>query len=382
MLKICAVTGSRAEFGLLKKLLLLMHADNDIDLQLIATGMHLAPEFGSTWREIEASGLKITKKIDMLVGSESKGAVSKSMGVALISFSDAFEELKPDLILVLGDRFEMLSAGIAAMIQDIPIAHLHGGEITLGIYDDPIRHSLTKMSLLHFVATDEYKKRVIQLGENPDRVFNVGAFGLDVISERKFQSKKQLELEYGFDFSRKYLLVTFHAETMTDNDPLDQLNELLKAISYSQLNAVFTMANADNEGRLINNRIRDFTQSNPSKYIFIESMGSIRYLSALKHSECILGNSSSGLIEAPSFGKPTVNVGARQGGRIKSQSVIDCNATAAEIMAALDAALSPKFKKKSRETANLYGGPGAAEKTLEIIKKWSGTPRRKEFFDL
>ena len=362
--------------------MLMMQADDDIELQIIVTAMHLSPEFGSTWREIEQSGLHINKKIDMLVGSESKSAISKSIGVGLIGFSDALEDLKPDLVLVLGDRFELLSSGIAAMIADIPLAHLHGGEITHGLYDDPIRHSLSKMSLLHFVSTEEYRKRIIQLGEHPDRVFNVGAFGLDEINDCEFETRQNLNSIYNFDFSKKYLLVTFHPESLSDSDPLIQLEQLIEALSNYEINIVFTMSNADNEGRLINARLREFAASNVEKYLFIESMGSKNYLSALKYCDCVVGNSSSGLIEAPSFAKPTINIGVRQGGRVKSPSVIDCEADAIEIREAIDVALSEEFLAVCQQRINLYGGPGAAEKTLNIIKKWNGQTRRKEFVDL
>ncbi|MDA7455162.1 UDP-N-acetylglucosamine 2-epimerase [Planktomarina temperata] len=381
-LKVCAVTGSRAEFGLMKNLLLMMQTDDEIDLQVIVTGMHLSPEFGSTWREIEDHGLTINKKIDMLIGSESKSAVSKSIGVGLISFSDAFEELNPDLVVVLGDRFEILSAGIAAMIADIPLAHLHGGEITHGLYDDPIRHSLSKMSLLHFVSTEKYRKRVIQLGEDPDRVFNVGAFGLDQISECRFLTRKELSSKYNFNFSKKYLLVTFHAETLSDNKPLIQLEEMLKAISLSNINAVFTMSNADNEGRLMNKRLKAFAESDTEKYIFIESMGSTNYLSAIKYCACVVGNSSSGLIEVPSFGKPTVNIGRRQGGRAQSRSVINCSANAEAITNAIMLSQTDEFTKLCSNVKNVYGEPGAAMKTLKIIKAWNPLKKYKEFYSL
>lgn len=360
----------------------MMQFDADIDLQLIVTAMHLSPEFGSTWREIEESGLKINKKIDMLIGSDSRSAISKSIGIGLIGFSDAFSDLKPDLVVVLGDRFEILSAGIAAMIADIPIAHLHGGEITHGLYDDPIRHSLSKMSLLHFVSTEEYRKRVIQLGENPDRVFNVGAFGLDQISECNFVNIETLSSIYNFDFSEKYLLVTFHAETLSDNQPLIQLQEMLEAISMSNINAVFTMSNADNDGRLMNKKLKDFSISNPEKYVFIESMGSTNYLSAIKHCTCVVGNSSSGLIEAPSFGKPTVNIGRRQGGRAQSRSVINCSANAEAIRDAIIMSQTDDFTELCRDVKNVYGEPGAAIKTLQIIKGWNPTNKYKEFHSL
>lgn len=382
--KICIITGTRAEFGLLQWLMKDVQDDNDLCLQIIASGMHLSPEFGLTYKEIEAAGLPIDKKVEILLSSDSSIGVSKSMGLGMISFAEAFEELKPDIIVVLGDRFEMFSAVAAAMISRIPVAHIHGGEKTEGAVDESIRHCITKMSHLHFTATEEYRKRVIQLGENPDRVFFTGSPGLDNLTRLHLLNKKEFEKSINFSLGKKNLLITFHPATLEKNSAEYQFKQLLKALDhFNEAHLIFTMPNADTDGRIIVELINHYVNNNKDRSCAFTSLGQIRYLSALQYMDAVVGNSSSGLTEAPSFKVPTVNIGDRQKGRIKAKSVIDCAPEELEIKEAIRKALDEEFKSKLIDLVNPYGGSGASNKIKNIISSTNlNTLLKKEFYDL
>ena len=310
--KICVVTGTRAEYGLLRSLIQKINNDNELTLQLVATGMHLSPEFGDTYKEIENDGFNIDKKVEILMSSDSSIGISKAMGLAQISFSEVFDELKPDIVVILGDRFEMFSVCSAAMIGRIPVAHLYGGELTIGAYDDAFRHAMTKMSMLHFTSTQDYQKRVIQLGEMPDRVFYVGSLGVENIMTQRLLSKIELEKKLKFNFLEKNIIITFHPETLASKSASLQFQQLLSAVSsLSDTLIIFTKANADTNGRSINKMIDEFVRNNENSISFT-SLGQLNYLSCLQFVDCVLGNSSSGIVEAPSFKVGTINIGNRQ----------------------------------------------------------------------
>jgi len=382
--KICVVTGTRAEFGIMFWILKFLQQDNSIELQLIVTGMHLSPEFGLTYKEIEAAGFKIDKKIEMLLSSDSEVGVIKSMGLGQIGFAEALQELKPNVVLLLGDRFEIFSAASSAMVSKIPIAHLHGGEATEGLIDEPIRHSITKMSHLHFTATNTYRNRVIQMGEDPNRVFNVGSPGLDNVFRLELLDRKDFEDSIGFKLNKRNIMITFHPVTLEDNTSEKQFQELLRAISgLGETNFIFTKPNSDTNGRIIIQLIDDFVARNPKSACAFKSLGQLRYLSALRHMDMVLGNSSSGLTEAPSFKIATVDIGDRQKGRIKAESVISCRPEKDSIHEALTKAFSNDFQGKLKEVKNPYGEGGASEKVVEIIKNFDYTNiLKKKFFDI
>ena len=366
MRKICVVTSTRAEYGLLYWLLKEIEADSELKLQLIVTGMHLSPEFGLTYKEIEKE-FKIDKKVEILLSSDTSIGISKSIGLAQISFSEAYDELKPDMVVVLGDRYEIFSAASAAMIARIPIAHIHGGEATEGLIDEAIRHSVTKMSHLHFAATNEYKNRVIQLGECPDRVFNVGGMGVENIKRLKLLNKKEFEKSINFKLNKKNILVTFHPVTLENNTAEEQFQGLLGAI----------------DGRIINLMIDKYISNNQDKSICFASLGQLRYLSALQYMDAVVGNSSSGLAEAPSFKIATINIGDRQKGRIKASSVIDCEADKNSILGAFNKVYSCEFKHVLKNVVNPYGDGCASKKIIEIIKNVNlANILKKSFYDL
>ena len=324
--KICLVTGTRAEFGVLYWLIDAIHHDDELELQLVVTGMHLSPEFGFTVEEIVKSPFPIAKKIEVLLSSDTPVGISKSIGLGVISFAESLSELQPDIVVLLGDRFEILAAATAAMVARIPIGHIHGGETTEGAIDEAIRHSITKMSHLHFTATETYRKRVIQLGEDPDRVFNTGSPGLDNIEKLNLLGRKSFEEAIDFTLGHKSALITFHPVTLENQTASTHFSELLKALEkFTELSLVFTLPNADTDGRVIIRMIHDFVSKQRKKRIAFTSLGQLRYLSALNHVDVVIGNSSSGLSEVPSFKKPTVNIGDRQKGRLKADSVIDCS---------------------------------------------------------
>ncbi len=382
--KICVVTGTRAEFGLLRWLMQEMQHEPELELQVLATGMHLSPEFGLTYREIEQAGFLINAKVEMLLSADTATAVSKSMGLGLISYAETYERLAPDLIVVLGDRFEIFAATAAAMIAGIPVAHLHGGETTEGAFDEAIRHSITKMSHLHFVAAEDYRRRVIQLGEQPERVFLVGGLGIDAIKRIKLLDRAALEGSLGFKFGPRNLLITFHPVTLEGkNSSGQQMAELLAALeSLEDTHLIFTMPNADTGGRELAMMVNDFVASHQNACVHT-SLGQQRYLSCMKYVDAVVGNSSSGLAEAPSMGIATINIGDRQKGRLSASSVINCEPTQQSISGALSTVFDPSFRSTLTSTKNPYGSGGASEKIVEVIKKHDlKNLLKKSFFNL
>ena len=368
MKKICVVSGSRADYGLLRPLMEGIRASHTLDLQLIVTGMHLSPEFGSTVDLIEEDGFHVDRKVESLLSSDTATGVTKSMGLGLVGFADVLGELKPDLLLVLGDRFEIFVAAIAAMVARIPIAHLHGGELTEGAFDDSIRHSITKLAHLHFVAADEYRKRVIQLGERPDRVFLTGALGVDNILSLRLLERSELERVLGIKFSSRNLLITFHPVTLEHNASSMQLDELFYALdSLKDTSLIFTMPNADNEGRGLMKKIQNFCLCHSNAHVFT-SLGQLNYLSCIKQMDGVIGNSSSGLIEVPSLNKGTINIGDRQKGRLKASSIIDCDPNRLSIGNAIATLYSDEFQSQLSEVSNPYGSGGASQKIVKILE--------------
>lgn len=366
-MKICIATGTRAEYGLLKPLIDLILHDSFFKIQLLVTGAHLSPEFGLTYKQIENDGLYIDAKVEMLLSSDTAEGIVKSMGLGMIGFADALKNLKPDLLVILGDRYEMLSLASAALIFKIPIAHLHGGEITEGAYDDSIRHAITKMSHLHFTSTESYRKRVIQLGENPNNVYNVGAIGLDNINTIKFWSKEQLEENLGIKFLKYNYQVTFHPATLANVTAKEQFQELLKAIELQEDSFfIFTKANADTDGRVINQMIDEFVATDTKKYAAFNSLGTVRFLSTVKLCDAIVGNSSSGIIEAPSLKTVTINIGDRQKGRMQAKSVINCEAYASDINDAFQKGKGMALATNIFE--NPYDDGGAAKQIIKALK--------------
>ena len=382
--KVCVVTGTRAEYGLLSLLMRLIKNEPNFELLTIVTGSHLSPEFNLTYKEIEKDGFIINKKIEMVLSADTPSAISKSVGLGLIGFADALSELKPDIVLLLGDRYELLAASFAAVFERIPIAHISGGETTQGAFDEFIRHSITKMSWWHFVGAEDYKKRVIQLGEIPSRVFNVGGLGVDVIKNSNLLSKSELKNRTGIKFSSKNLLVTYHPVTLENRTSKEGMQSLLDAFSdYNDINLIFTMPNADSDGRVIFGMIENFVINNPNRSVVFTSMGHINYLSTMKYVDAVIGNSSSGIAEAPSFNIGTINIGDRQKGRLKANSIIDCEPNKISIQNAIDKLYSSKFQKSLVNVLNPYGSGDAAKKILETLKK-NSIPRdiKKEFYDL
>lgn len=383
--KIAVITGTRAEYGLLYWVLKGLKNHPSIDLQLLVTGMHLSPEFGLTYKTIEKDGFVIDDKIEMLLSSDTSVGISKSMGLAQMSFAESFERLQPDLILVLGDRFEIFAAVSAAMMARIPVAHIHGGETSEGVVDESIRHSITKMSHYHFVATDTFSKRVIQLGEHPDRVFNFGSPGLDNIEQLDLLRADELKNIIGFNWEDNLAVVTFHPVTLETETAEVQMQELLEALeAHNDLQVIFTLPNADTDGRIIIDLIHEFVASHKERCIAFTSMGQLRYLSALNCASVVIGNSSSGLIEVPSFKIPTINIGDRQKGRIKADSVIDCQPDRNSISEAIRKSRNPEFLKTLAAIENPYGGPGASQKIVDRLTTLplSADILKKTFYDL
>jgi len=383
-LKICIVTGSRAEYGLLYPLMRLIKKEPSMDLQLVVTGMHLSPEFGLTFRQIESDGFRIQEKVELLLSGDTDAAIIKSTGLGLIGFADAFQRLQPDWLIILGDRFETFAAAIAAHLSRIPIAHLHGGELTEGATDDAMRHAITKMAFLHFTSTEAYRKRVIQLGEDPRRVFNVGAIGLDNIKGLKLLSKSALQKELDFPFGDKAAMITFHPVTLEKDTAARQVQHLLKALDqFPDLRLLFTLPNADAGGRVIIQLMEDYVKRNRERAKAFTSLGQLRYLSALQYVSVVVGNSSSGILEAPYFRIPTVNIGDRQTGRLKPPSVIDTGTDVKSITDGIRKAFLPPSIKLSKKKSYLYGKGDTALKILRIIQRM-GKPAsvKKKFYDL
>jgi GDP/UDP-N,N'-diacetylbacillosamine 2-epimerase (hydrolysing) len=381
--KICVITGTRAEYGLLRWVMQGIKDDADLNLQVIATGMHLSPEFGLTYKAIEADGFEIDRKVEILTSSDTPVGIAKSMGLGMIGFADALNELNPDLIVVLGDRFEIFSAVSAALVARIPVAHLHGGESTEGLIDEAIRHSITKMSHLHFVAAGEYKQRVIQLGEQPERVFLVGGLGIDNIKRLKLLERNTLEADLGFKFDKRNLLITFHPVTLEKASAVKQMQELLSALAkLEDTQLIFTMPNADTDGRSLIKMVEQFSSQYPNAHAFT-SLGQLRYLSCLAQVDGVVGNSSSGLAEVPSFKKGTINIGDRQRGRLQATSVINCEATQQNISDAIYTLYSPNFQMDLSQVCNPYGEGGASDEIVKIIKSVTlDCLIKKHFYDV
>lgn len=383
MKKISVVTGTRAEYGLLKPLIQALNDDKSVELQLMATAMHLSPEYGMTVNEIINDGFPIIKKIACLDDADSAVGVSKSISVALSSFATAFEELKPELVIILGDRTEMLAVAIAASMANIPIAHIHGGETTEGAYDEGIRHAITKMSYWHFTSAEDYQRRVIQLGEDPGRVFNVGAIGLDSIKNLPLLSKDEFEKQIDFQLAEKSALITYHPVTLEESTAEDQFKSILNALdSIDGLKMIFTHANSDRDGKVINKMIKDYVNQNLEKSVEFKSLGQLRYLSALQYVDIVVGNSSSGVIEVPYYSIPTINIGDRQKGRVAPQSVINCNAEEKDILNALNLGLSSKFQNEIQSQDQLYGIGNTTPNIMKVLKKDTTINLKKSFFDI
>jgi GDP/UDP-N,N'-diacetylbacillosamine 2-epimerase (hydrolysing) len=382
--RICVVTGSRAEYGLLRFVLQAIKGSDDLRLQLAVTGTHLSPEYGLTYRAIEEDGFSIDAKVEMLLSSDTAVGITKSLGLGLVGFADAWERLHPDLIVLLGDRYEILAAASAALIARIPIAHIHGGEATEGAIDESVRHAVSKMSQLHFVAADEYRRRVIQLGEQPERVFLVGGLGVDGIRRLKLLGKAELERALQFSFGKRTLLVTFHPATLDDEAAVAQAGELLSALaSLRDTHFIFTLPNAETESHDVTRLIEQFVSERPKIAKAFSSLGQLRYLSCMQHCDGVVGNSSSGLTEAPSLHKGTVNIGDRQRGRLRASSVIDCEPDTAAIRAALRRLASPEFAAQLAHTVNPYGEGGASEKIVATLRSVSLEGLlKKRFYDL
>jgi GDP/UDP-N,N'-diacetylbacillosamine 2-epimerase (hydrolysing) len=383
MKRVCVVTGSRADYGLLRWVMEGIQASSELELQLVVTGMHLASEFGNTWREIEADGFSIDRKIDTLLSSDSPAGVTKSMGLGLIAFADALSELSPDMVLVLGDRSEIFVAAAAATVACIPIAHLHGGERTEGAIDESFRHSITKMSHLHFVAAEEYRRRVIQLGEDPDRVILVGGLGIDSILRLPLLSPGEVEESLGLTFSERNLLITFHPVTLEPAAAEGQMLELLSALEpLAETSLIFTMPNADTGGRQLIRMVEEFVGQHSNACAFT-SLGQLRYLSTIRNVDAVVGNSSSGLTEVPSFKKGTINIGTRQQGRLRASSVIDCDPDRRDIGAAMRRLYSSDFQAALLNTQNPYGNGGASDAIVKKIESVGiASLLRKSFVDL
>jgi len=370
MKRICIVTATRAEYGLLKPLMHKLQESDRFELQVVVTGAHLSPEFGLTYRLIEADGFRIDEKVEMLLSSDTPTGIVKSMGVAQMGFADLFNRFTPDAVVLLGDRYEMLAIAASATIFTIPIIHLHGGEITEGAYDDSIRHAISKLSAFHFTSTEEYRRRLIQMGENPAKVYNVGAIGLDNIIDIPLLTREELEENLGIKLKKYNFQVTFHPETLSDMSSEEQFEILLQAITQQEDSYfIFTKANADTNGRIINQMIDQFVIENSTIASAYTSLGSLRFLSAVKICDAIVGNSSSGIIEAPSLGTATINIGDRQRGRTQASSVLNCNVELNDIISCFKTVKDSVFKKSVLDIRNPYGQGGTSDKIVQILSQ-------------
>lgn len=385
MRKICVVTGTRAEYGLLSRLMGLIKDSSLTQLQIIATNMHLSPKYGNTYLEIEKDGFTIDKKITILEeGKDDANATLKSMAKALAGFADAYDELQPDMVLLLGDRYEILAAATAALIERIPLAHVHGGEITEGAYDDAIRHSITKMSNLHFASTEEYRKRIIQLGEQPETVWCVGAIGVENIKRLHLMGKDEIEESIHFKLDENAILVTYHPVTLGMHTAEHDIKEFLDALEERKdLKVIFTMPNSDTGAQAIADAINAFVANYSDRAVAFKSLGIRRYLSVIKYVGAVVGNSSSGLIEVPTFGVPTLNIGDRQKGRFAADSVYNCETDKASILHGLDAIMSPGFRQKAKKTQNPYDKEGTAQAIFDVISAYPlEYLKQKHFYDI
>lgn len=389
MKRVCIVTATRAEYGLLKPIILKLQAQNNLEVRVVATGMHLSPEFGMTCQEIKQDGIRLDRKIEILLSADTSSAISKSMGLAMISFADYFSERKPDLLIVLGDRYEILAVATTAMNARIPIAHLYGGDITEGAVDDVVRHAITKMSYFHFTATREHRRRVIQMGESPERVFWVGAMSVENACNVKKLSMHDLQEQIAFYWNRdleKMAVVTFHPVTLEDDTAREQFQNILNALDYFEdLKVIFTKANADAGGRVINHMIDDYVNEHPQKSKAYTSLGQLRYLSAVSLADVVIGNSSSGLSEVPTFHVPTVNIGDRQRGRVCGKTVISCGVAEKEITDAIQKALSQTFRNEICNEKNPYEKKGTSDAIVKILTEnlnKNNIDLKKHFYDL
>ena len=382
--KVCVVTGSRAEYGLLYWLMREINSEQSLALKLIVSGSHLETNFGDTFKTIEDDGFKIDASIQLKLKDDSPLGVSRSLALAVKGFAEALGTINPDIVVILGDRFEVLGAAEAAMIAGFPIAHIHGGEVTEGAFDDSIRHAITKMAHLHFASTESYRDRIIQMGEAPDRVFVVGAPGLDNILNLDLMDLKSLSTSVGIDLNRDYFLVTYHPVTRSKKASSCAARAMIDALKrFSKASILFTGVNADPGNAAINRVISHFANENPARVKLVPSLGQVRYLSALKYCLVVVGNSSSGIIEAPYLGIPTVNIGERQKGRIRASSIIDCGETSEEIYQALSTALSKKHRNISKKTTGKYGAPGASKRIKDILRNINlENILMKKFFDI
>jgi UDP-hydrolysing UDP-N-acetyl-D-glucosamine 2-epimerase len=384
MRKIAVITGTRAEYGLLYHIIKGIHDDPALQLQLVVTSMHLSPEFGMTVKEIENHGFPVAEKVDMLLSSDSEEAVSTSMGLGIIGFAKAYARLRPDIIVLLGDRFEIHAAASAAVPFRIPVAHIHGGESTEGAMDELFRHSITKLSHLHFAVTQAYADRIKQMGEQPENIFVTGAPGLDSINKLHLMDKEQLAEELGLPANRKWGIVTFHPVTLEKESTESQIKEMLHALdSFPQIHWIFTFPNADMESRTIIKYIKAYVEDNKERASAFVSLGQLRYLSALKAAAVMVGNSSSGIIEAPSFELPVVNIGSRQDGRIRAKNVIDVpDCKSDKIEDAVKEALSNSFRDSLKGLKNPYGDGTASVRIVDILKNTDlDRMIKKHFYD-
>jgi UDP-hydrolysing UDP-N-acetyl-D-glucosamine 2-epimerase len=381
-MKVCFFTGTRAEYGLLKPLITMLMRDSFFTVQVIVSGTHLSPAYGMTINEIKKDNIPIDRQIEILLSSDSHVGIAKSMGLAISGVAEALEQLKPDVFVILGDRYEALAAASAAVICNIPIAHIHGGEITFGAIDDAMRHAITKLSTIHFTSTHDYRRRVIQMGEDPEKIFCVGALGLDNINQLKLIGKSDLLHCLNIDKELPILLITFHPETKEFGKASSQINSLLQVLrTITDHTMIITGANCDAEGQSINHEFEKFAKENENAYFFL-SLGQIRYLSMMAISDAVIGNSSSGIIEAPSFGVPTVNIGNRQSGRIKAASILDCKAEPDEILKTIQVVLTKKFKDDYCTKDNPNGDGFAAERIAKVLKMFEGKVNKSPFFEI
>lgn len=382
--KICVVTGTRAEYGLLYWTMQEIKNDPELELQVVATGTHLSPEYGLTYRQIESDGFKIDRKLEILLSSDKPSGITKAMGLALIGMGDILADLKPDLVLVLGDRYEIFAIAAACTVHRVPLAHISGGESTLGAMDEAFRHSLTKMAQIHFVSTEIYRKRVIQLGENPEMVFNVGHWSVDNVKQLPLLSREDFEDSIAFPLGKRNLLITFHPVTLENATSEKQFSELLNALDMLQdTHLIFTKPNADTDSRIIIQMLDEYVAKNPEKAVSFTSLGQLRYLSAMKYVDAVVGNSSSGIVEVPLFGIPTINIGDRQTGRIMGESIINVAPEQNAIQAALEKAFDPAFREKASKAPHPYGEGGTAKKIVQVLKTvYLENIIKKPFFDL